>query len=92
MQAYIKTKYPDDEVDDDAAAADDDNDAAAADDDDDPHQAQREFLRISSLSTKPSDGDMATILKPLADLIGEIQEFREKGRRSDLFNHLSAVR
>merc|ERR1719219_2362418 len=40
---------------------------------------------------KPSDGDMATILKPLADLIGEIQEFREKGRRSDLFNHLSAV-
>ena len=26
MQAYIKTKYPDDEVDDDAAAADDDND------------------------------------------------------------------
>jgi len=54
-------------------------------------KAQREFLRISSLSTKPSDGDMATILKPLADLIGEIQEFREKGRRSDLFNHLSAV-
>ena len=35
MQAYIKTKYPDDEVDDDAAAADDDNDAAAADDVDD---------------------------------------------------------
>jgi len=54
-------------------------------------KAQREFLRISSLSTKPSDGNMATILKPLATLIGEIQEFREKGRRCDLFNHLSAV-
>ena len=38
-----------------------------------PDQAQRELLRISSLATKPSDGDMATILKPLADLIGEIQ-------------------
>ena len=32
-------------------------------------------------------------MKPLADLIlKKIQEFREKGRRSDLFNHLSAVR
>ena len=38
-----------------------------------PHQAQREFLRISSLATKPSDGDLATILKPTADLIGQIQ-------------------
>ena len=37
------------------------------------HQAQREFLRISSMSTKPSDGDMATILKPTADIIGQIQ-------------------
>ena len=31
-------------------------------------------------------------LKILAVVIREIQEFREKGRRSDLFNHLSAVR
>jgi len=54
-------------------------------------KAQREFLRISSMATKPSDGDLATILKPTADLIGQIQEFREKGRRAELFNHLSAV-
>ena len=31
-------------------------------------------------------------LKILAVVIREIQEFREKGRRSELFNHLSAVR
>merc|ERR1719370_462940 len=49
------------------------------------------FQPLDQWSTKHSDSDMATILKPLADLIGEIQEFREKGRRSDLFNHLSAV-
>ena len=71
-------------------------------------QAQREFLRISSLATKPSDGDLnvsfkirdakiltnhlQTILKPTAEIIGKIQEFREKGRRCDLFNHLSAIR
>jgi len=53
--------------------------------------AQREFLRIVSLAVKPSDKDLQTLLKSTADTISEIQEFRERGRRCELFNHLSAI-
>jgi len=54
-------------------------------------KAQREFLRITSLATKPSDKDLQTLLKSTGDTITQIQEFREKGRRCELFNHLSAI-
>ena len=34
---------------------------------------------------------MPELLKPTSDKIGEIQEFREKNRRSTHFNHLSGI-
>jgi len=54
-------------------------------------KAQREFLRIASKAKEPSGGDLSTLLKPTADIIGQIQEYREKMRRCDYFNHLSAL-
>ena len=53
--------------------------------------AQREFLAISSKSKKPGDQQLQLLLKSTSDVIAEIQGFREKSRRSDYFNHLSAV-
>ena len=53
--------------------------------------AQREFLSMSSKSKKPNDQQMALLLKPTSDIIAEIQSFREKNRRSEYFNHLSAI-
>ena len=53
--------------------------------------AQREFIATSSKSKKPSDQQLQALLKPTSDLIAEIQAFREKSRRSEFFNHLSAI-
>jgi len=53
--------------------------------------AQREFLNIVSKSRKPDDKQLQLLLKPTSDKIAEIQEYREKNRRSDFFNHLSAI-
>ena len=52
---------------------------------------QREFLVIASKSKKPSDKDVQPLLHPLSTKISEIQEYREKSRRSVYFNHLSAI-
>ena len=54
-------------------------------------QAQRQFLATAASSKKPSDANLQKLLKPTSDLIGEIQQFRETNRRSEMFNHLSAV-
>ena len=54
-------------------------------------QAQRQFLSTASSSKKPADANIQKLLKPTSDLIGEIQKFRETNRRSEMFNHLSAV-
>jgi len=35
--------------------------------------------------------ELQLLLKPISDKISEIQEFREKNRRSEMFNHLSAI-
>lgn len=35
--------------------------------------------------------DLGNLLKPLSDLIQQVQNFREKNRASPVFNHLSAV-
>merc|ERR1711944_285807 len=51
----------------------------------------REFLVIASKSKKPADKDLQSLLLPLSNKISEIQDFREKNRRSVYFNHLSAV-
>jgi len=53
--------------------------------------AQRKFLTIVSKSKKPSDTDFATLLKEMGDGVDEILSYREKNRRSELFNHLSAI-
>merc|ERR1711997_614373 len=52
---------------------------------------QREFLIIASKSKKPSDKDIQPLLAPLSTKISEIQDYREKSRRSIYFNHLSAI-
>jgi len=54
-------------------------------------KAQREFLVIASKSKKPADKDLPPLLLPLSNKISEIQDFREKNRRSIYFNHLSAI-
>ena len=54
-------------------------------------EAQREFLRTVAACKKPNSADIEKLLQPTADLIGEIQQFRESNRRSTLFNHLSAL-
>ena len=54
-------------------------------------QAQRQFLQTASESKQPSSADIQKLLKPTADLINQIQQFRETNRRSDVFNHLSAI-
>ena len=68
--------------------------------------AQREFLATSARSKQPGDQHLKAgvlkknfffyfwiqgLLKPTSDLIAEIQGFREKSRRSEYFNHLSAI-
>jgi len=54
-------------------------------------KAQREFLAISSKSKQPAGPALQQLLKPTSDKISEIQAFREKSRRSEFFNHLSAI-
>jgi len=53
--------------------------------------AQRKFLTVVSKSKKPNDADFATLLKEMGDCVDEILSYREKNRRSELFNHLSAI-
>ena len=54
-------------------------------------KAQREFLVIASKSKKPDANDLQSLLLPTSNKISEIQDFREKNRRSIYFNHLSAI-
>ena len=54
-------------------------------------KAQREFLATSSKCKKPGDQQLQLLLKSTSEAIMEVQAFREKSRRSDYFNHLSAV-
>eukprot|EP00090_Calanus_glacialis_P028935 TRINITY_DN4639_c0_g1_i1.p1 TRINITY_DN4639_c0_g1~~TRINITY_DN4639_c0_g1_i1.p1 ORF type:complete len:458 (-),score=169.70 TRINITY_DN4639_c0_g1_i1:850-2223(-) len=54
-------------------------------------KAQREFLSTSSKSKQPAGPALQQLLKPTSDKISEIQAYREKSRRSDFFNHLSAL-
>ncbi|XP_037083550.1 LOW QUALITY PROTEIN: adenylyl cyclase-associated protein 1-like [Pollicipes pollicipes] len=54
-------------------------------------RAQRDFVLLASKCKKPDDAAVAKLLKPQADVITEITQFREKNRRSAQYNHLSAV-
>lgn len=54
-------------------------------------KAQREYILLASKAKQPPASDVPALLKPTSDKISEIQSFREKQRRSEFFNHLSAV-
>ncbi|KAI2801793.1 F-actin-capping protein subunit alpha [Blomia tropicalis] len=54
-------------------------------------QAQRQFLELASRSQKPNDASLPNLLKPTSDLIIKIQALRDENRRSEFFNHLSAI-
>lgn len=58
---------------------------------DEAFKAQRAFLSLASKSKQPEAKDLQVLLKSTSDKISQIQEFREKNRRSDYFNHLSAI-
>ncbi|KAM3857977.1 adenylyl cyclase-associated protein 1 [Diretmus argenteus] len=52
---------------------------------------QRQLLVTASCSQKPSDAVLKSLLQPVAKVIEQVQTFREQGRSSPFFNHLSAV-
>ncbi|XP_077446374.1 adenylyl cyclase-associated protein 1-like isoform X2 [Stigmatopora argus] len=52
---------------------------------------QRQILLMASGAQKPSDAVLGAILKPISDIIQDVQEWREKKRTSPQFNHLSAI-
>jgi hypothetical protein len=55
-------------------------------------QAQRAFLEVAASSRRPSSqSDLASLLRPTSLLVTDIQTHRESRRRSEYFNHLSAV-
>jgi hypothetical protein len=53
--------------------------------------AQKQFLTVASRHSKPSDSDLQKCLEPQVKAITAVTSFRESNRRSDFFNHLSAV-
>ncbi|KAL1493312.1 hypothetical protein ABEB36_011390 [Hypothenemus hampei] len=55
-------------------------------------KAELQFLQLASQSSKPANpNDLMIFLKPTSDIIAAIQDFREKHRTSQFFNHLSAI-
>lgn len=53
--------------------------------------AQTEFLKTASQSSQPGQNELVQFLKPTSVEIESIQQFREKNRTSQFFNHLSAI-
>ncbi|CAG5132681.1 unnamed protein product, partial [Candidula unifasciata] len=53
--------------------------------------AQRSFLVIASKSKQPDQNTFVELLKPSATKLQAVQDFRENNRKSDYFNHLSAI-
>ena len=53
--------------------------------------ALRNVVLVASRSKKPLDSDLLKLLAPIADSIQSIQSFWESNRRSNFFNHLSAI-
>lgn len=54
--------------------------------------AQLEFVTLAAASARPSnDQQLQLLLKPTADRISEIQQFREQNRQSPSNNHLLAI-
>lgn len=58
---------------------------------DDAFKEQREFIFKAVGNAKPDEAKLQQLMKPMADKIALIQNYRESKRTSDLFNHLSAI-
>lgn len=55
-------------------------------------QAQYQYLNIVSQSRQPNNpSEQMALLQPTSDQITAIQDYREKHRTSQFFNHLSAI-
>ncbi|XP_053619523.1 adenylyl cyclase-associated protein 1 isoform X3 [Plodia interpunctella] len=54
-------------------------------------QAQLRYIEQSTLRSKPSQSEEVQLLAPTSEQISAIQQFREKNRASQFFNHLSAI-
>ncbi|XP_062846598.1 adenylyl cyclase-associated protein 2 [Trichomycterus rosablanca] len=54
-------------------------------------QVQRAFLKLATTHQEPAQTELADLLRPISEQIEQIQNFREKNRGSNHFNHLSAV-
>jgi len=52
---------------------------------------ERAFLVEASKSAQPSSDVLKKALQPLSKIIEEIQSFKDKNRKSEFFNHLSAI-
>lgn len=52
---------------------------------------QEQYIQLASNSSQPPQNEIMTLLKPTSDKISAVQNYREKHRSSDFFNHLSAV-
>ncbi|XP_057651395.1 adenylyl cyclase-associated protein 1 [Diorhabda carinulata] len=53
--------------------------------------AQFQFLQLASQCAQPSSNDLINLLQPTSENIRLIQDYREKHRTSQYFNHLSAI-
>lgn len=54
-------------------------------------RAQLQYLSQASQSRKPTAAEEQQLLQPTSKFITAVQEYREKHRTSQLFNHLSAI-
>ncbi|KRT83388.1 hypothetical protein AMK59_3877 [Oryctes borbonicus] len=54
-------------------------------------QAQLDYITLASQSRQPTQNEQIALLLPTSEQITAIQEFREKNRSSQFFNHLSAI-
>lgn len=53
--------------------------------------AQLQYVTLATQCSQPNQSKQMELLKPTSDQITAIQDFREKNRPSQFFNHLSAV-
>lgn len=54
-------------------------------------RAQLRYIQLASSRAKPSPADEMQLLAPTSEQITAIQQYREKNRASQYFNHLSAI-
>lgn len=54
-------------------------------------QSHWRLVSVAAQSKQPAMKDLLTLLEPTSQLVRQIQEFTTKNRRSEVFNHLSAI-